>query len=119
MDLRTYVDGNRPTGPSELECWKATQWISGKLAWLGVQDAAQKRRIPSQEPGPWAGSVVHTSNDTVCNLLSQHKWDRRKSILRWVESELDEPDGKIDFKRLESERGFLIYALRGNPCLKP
>lgn len=32
---------------------------------------------------------------------------------------MDGPDGKIEFKRLESERGFLIYALRGYPALKP
>jgi hypothetical protein len=55
----------------------------------------------------------------VCTLLPQDKWNRAKTILQWVESELESPDGKIDFKRLESERGFLIYALRGYPALKP
>jgi hypothetical protein len=63
--------------------------------------------------------VVHTSNDSVCTRLLQDKWDQSKNILQWVESKLDNPDGKIEFKRLESERGFLIYALRGYPCLKP
>ena len=118
-DVLTYVDDNRPTGPTESECWKAAQRISGTLAWLGIQDAARKRRLASREPGPWAGSVVHISEQAVCTLLPQDKWDRAKTILQWVESELDSPDGKIEFKRLESERGFLIYALRGYPALKP
>ena len=52
-------------------------------------------------------------------LLSQDKWDRAKKILDWVWSVIRAGEGKIDFKRLESDRGFLIYALRGYPWMKP
>jgi hypothetical protein len=72
-DVLTYVHDNRPTGPTESECWMAAQRISGTLAWLRIQDAARKRRLPSREPGPWAGSVVHTSEQVVCTLLPQDK----------------------------------------------
>lgn len=80
-DVLTYVHDNRPTGPTESECWMAAQRISGTLAWLRIQDAARKRRLPSRKPGPWAGSVVHTSEQVVCTLLPQDKWDRAKTIL--------------------------------------
>jgi hypothetical protein len=42
-------------------------------------------------------------------LFSEDKWDWAKNILLWVESKLDEPDGEIEFKRLEPEGAFLIY----------
>jgi len=43
-DLFIYINDLRPTGPTELETWSALQQTSSVLAWLGLQDAARKRR---------------------------------------------------------------------------
>jgi hypothetical protein len=43
-DVHCYVDDVRVTGPSEQECWPASQPVSSVLASLGIQDAMRKRR---------------------------------------------------------------------------
>ena len=65
----------------EWETWWAAQQVLSKLAWLGIQDTAQKHQPPSQESGAWAGSVAHTSNGWLVVLTSQEKWDKTKRIL--------------------------------------
>ena len=77
-DLFSYIDDYRPTGPNKRECWKACHQIGSRLTWFGIQDAARKRREPSQEPGAWAGTIIHTSNNSLTVLVSQSKWDKTK-----------------------------------------
>ena len=50
-DIHIYVDDIRTTASSERECWKASQRVSSVLAYLGIQDAARKRREPGQGGG--------------------------------------------------------------------
>jgi hypothetical protein len=88
-------------------------------AYLGLQDAARKRTTPSQTPGPWAGSVVHTQDELVA-LVSQKKWDKTKAMI----SELKEmlrarEDELLPHKRLEQIRGFLIYVSRTYDWMPP
>ena len=64
-DVFIYVDDLRTVGPTRDECWQASRTVASVLNWLGLQDAARKRRPPSQEPGAWAGSIVHSSGDQV------------------------------------------------------
>ena len=40
-DAHCYVDDVRATGPSEKDCWRASQRISSVLASLGIQDASR------------------------------------------------------------------------------
>jgi hypothetical protein len=113
-DLFVYVDDLRPTGPT----WKAAQRVSSVLAFLGLQDAARKRRPSSLEPGAWAGSVVYTSDGRVVVLVSKEKWEKTQAIVKrlneWAAS--GEP---VNRKQLESDRGFLIYVARTYPAMKP
>jgi hypothetical protein len=51
-DLVIYIDDCRETANSLKEAWLASSWVAKTLAWLGLQDAARKRRAPSQGPGP-------------------------------------------------------------------
>ena len=108
-ELYLYVDDGRPTGFSPRQCWLAARRFCSMCSYLGIQDASRKRTSPSQTPGPWAGSVVHT-DDKLVALVSQKKWDKMKSMI----SELDQllrarEDKKVPHKRLEQIRGFAIY----------
>lgn len=117
-DLFIYVDDLRPTGPSEPECWAAARKAAAVCNFLGIQDAARKRREPSQEPGAWAGSILHTSNGSVVVLLSNEKWGKLKDILLWLHDAI-RLDSGIPYKLLESKLGFLIYASRTYPMMTP
>ena len=117
-DLFIYIDDLRPTGPTEDETWRASQRTSSVLAWLGLQDAARKRRPPEQEGGAWSGSITHTSNGKVTVLVSQEKWEKTQEIITYLADTLKE-GGVFLHKTLESHRGFLIYIMRTYPAMKP
>jgi hypothetical protein len=91
-DLLSYVDDERTTGPTEAECWNASQWVSSKSAYSGIQDAARKRRPPSQEPGAWAGAVVHTSNGEVSQLVTHERWLAMQVIVQEMLDKLEQQD---------------------------
>jgi hypothetical protein len=56
-DVKTFVDDLRRTGYNfENSCQVAGQ-IGARFQYLGIQEAARKRRPPSQEPGAWTGAV--------------------------------------------------------------
>ncbi len=118
-DVFIYVDDLRTSGPTETECWEVSRRVASCLNWLGLQDAARKRRPPSQEPGAWSGSIVHSSSDQVEVLVSQERWDKAKSILSWIRAQMTEFDNTIDFKILESHRGYLVYISRTYPSICP
>jgi hypothetical protein len=92
-DVHCYVNDLRTTGPSEQECWAASQRVSSVLASLGLQDAARKRRLPALNAGAWKGSVVTTSNNSVNVLATREKWVKLKAILEWLSIELENPAG--------------------------
>jgi hypothetical protein len=127
-DLLIFVDDARPTGPTEEECWKATQRFASMCNHFGIQDAPRKRRPPSLDAGAWAGSVVHTDGGEVGVRVSQSKWDKTRAIIRRLVSELEAfyvleelgeaPEG-INRKHLESDRGFLNYVTQAYPALVP
>ena len=45
-----YVDDVRTSGDSEEQCVKASRRMSSICNYLGIQDAARKRRFPSRRP---------------------------------------------------------------------
>jgi hypothetical protein len=57
-DLVIYIDDVRVVSDSNDEAWKASSRVAKTCSWLGLQDAARKRREPSTEPGAWAGTVM-------------------------------------------------------------
>jgi len=117
-DLFTYVDDIRPTGPTEREAWRAQQRVSSQLALKGLQDAPRKRRRPDQEPGPWAGSVAHSTGGEVSVLVTQARWDKTKAIVGEIAEKVSSGQ-PLEHKRLESQRGFLIYIMRTYPAMRP
>eukprot|EP00536_Pseudo-nitzschia_multiseries_P004835 jgi/Psemu1/10996/gm1.10996_g len=61
-EITWYVDGVRIMAPTEDLAWKCSSKMAKGLCWLGLQDAACKQRIPSQELGTCAGATVSTNN---------------------------------------------------------
>jgi len=123
-DLVTYVDDQRVSAPTELESWRASRRVASINNYLGLQDAARKRRGPSQEPGAWSGSVVRTTNGNVSVLVSQEKWEKGQ---RYVATLREMWDGGMDLdgrrrgerKTLETIRGFLQYLTKTYPSVTP
>ncbi|KAL7525365.1 hypothetical protein ACHAXR_000975, partial [Thalassiosira sp. AJA248-18] len=80
---------------------------------------SRKRTGPSLDPGPWAGTVVHT-RDNVIATITKLKWEKTQALLKEIGDML--LDDMIHHKRLEQIRGFLIYVARTykwvNPYLK-
>jgi hypothetical protein len=118
-DYVTYVDDTRTCGGSLQDARWASRVVASRLKWLGIQDAARKWRDPSQDPGPWAGSVVHISTNGAISLtVTQERWEKMKRIILWIEEEMKGSD-TIEFKTLERHRGFLIYVGRTYPVVIP
>jgi hypothetical protein len=92
--------------------------VASLANYLGLQDTARRRRDPSRNPGPWAGSIVCTGGGLVEVSVSQERWDKAKRIIFWIRDAMRESD-TIDYKPLESYRGFLIYISRTYPAITP
>lgn len=119
-DLFMYVDDGRVTAPNKLECKLATRQAASRLNFLGIQEAARKRRWGSRKPGAWAGSVVTTDAESVNVLVSQEKWDKTRNYVRDILDELkSSKSGLMIHKPLEKKRGFLIYVTRTYPSMVP
>lgn len=117
-DLFIYIDDLRVTCPSSTECWLGAHQVCCRLTWLGLQDAPRKRSEVSTTPRAWAGTIVHTDNQTVSVLISQKKWQKAKKWIDWLEACLS-VGNKLNHKELERCRGFLIYVSRTYRSMKP
>ena len=111
--LAIYVDDERCQCSSEEKAWQSAHQISTRECYLGIQDAARKRRPPSQSAGAWAGSIIRTNNQEVGILVSEERWSKTRSIIRkWVDEIRKNPASDLCVKDLLSDRGFLIYVTR-------
>ncbi len=52
-------------------------------------------------------------------LKSQEKWDRMKAICKHWRGILGRGDTDLDFKRLCSHQGFMVYVTQAYPGMKP
>jgi hypothetical protein len=131
-DCLVYVDDLRPTGPSEEKCWRAMRRVGCQINQHVFQDAAKKRHPVAQDGGPWAGTVVHTTNDRVSVMVTDKRWIKTQKIFRRLVDEVvslrkgsEREDGSpissqgVDHKALESDRGFLIYVSQTYPSMVP
>lgn len=134
-DLHVYIDDVRITGADEETAWRASSRVAKCCSWLGLQDAARKRRQPSQTPGAWAGSVI-SSTPALTKSVTQERWEKTQTRIRWIAKELsletetgmEVPDtdfkgprkeGTIPHKQLERYRGFLVYVAQTFEALVP
>ena len=63
--LAIFVDDERIHHSTEEGAWKAARQVATRESYLGIQDAARKRRPPSQNAGAWAGSILRTNGEEV------------------------------------------------------
>jgi len=129
-----YVNDLRVTAPPAELAWKASSKIGKVCSFLGLQDAARKRREPSQSPGAWAGSVMESiSGRPVFKLVSKERWRKTQQIINWFATQIsldvkdvysdlmisgelksaekEHESGRLDRQKAESFRGFLVYVL--------
>jgi hypothetical protein len=117
-DMFVYVDDVRSSASTALGAWQASQRVSSVLAFLGLQDAARKRRDPGMETGAWTGSIVWTSGDKIIVKTTQEKWDKARRHIVWMVENQKNVEG-MDGKTLQSIRGFLVYIARTYPSMVP
>ena len=110
-DVFAYMDDKRPVGSGEEECWRAARRAASQCNFLGIQDAARKRKAPSQTPGPWAGTITRTANGVV-GSVPQSKWAKLRVIVREDLAALRRCREQMDREPLESNRGFLNHIQR-------
>jgi hypothetical protein len=60
-DVCIYVDDGQSTGKDEETAWRASSKFAKAASFMGLQDAARKRMAPSQDPEPWFGAKVSTT----------------------------------------------------------
>lgn len=117
--LATYVDDERIHAETKLRAWEAAHQLSTRESYLGIQDAARKRRAPSQNAGAWAGSIVRTNNEEVGILVSEERWLKTRRLVRhWLDKVRKSPEN-LKVKDLLSDRGFLIYICRTYKAFTP
>ena len=114
-ELFVYINDLRITSPTEGELWQGAMEVATCLNALGLQHAAQKLQELLQTPGAWAGTLIHT-REGVELLISQERWEKTKLILSNIQEQTEE-NGTLDFKSLESWRGYLIYVSRMYPSM--
>ena len=111
--LAIFVDDERVHHSTQEGAWKAARQVASRECYLGIQDAARKRRPPSQNAGAWAGSILRTNGIAVGKTVSLERWLKTKSIIgHWRDKLLKHPNEKLNTERLRSDRGFLNYIAR-------
>ena len=118
--LAIYVDDERIHASSCDKAHQCARQVASRESYLGIQDAARKRRPPSQQAGAWAGSIIRTNNVEVGVLVSDDRWLKTKTIItKWYTVLQDFPDKELDTQSLLSDRVFLIYITRTYDVLTP
>ena len=117
-----FVDDQRLSGASKERIKEGGHHMSTREAFLGLQDALRKIRHfrGTTDPGAWAGVVVFIDKVLgVVVLILQEKWDWLKAICEYWLEVLKRGETALDYKKLLSDRGFLVYAMQAYPSLKP
>ena len=112
-----YVDDGHIIAHSELVWWQAAKRFCSIFNSLGIQDASRKRTEYSLTPGPWAGTVEHTSNKEVAITVTHNKWEKTRSLVQ--EMEILMREDRVPHKWLECIRGLLLYVARNFKWMAP
>jgi hypothetical protein len=116
--LAIYVDDERIHHSTEEGAWLAARQVATRESYLGIQDAARKRRPPSQNAGAWAGSILRTNQNEVGRSVSQERWTKARSIIcKWKDKVTKDPNVLLEVKELMSDRGYLNYIARTYPTI--
>ena len=117
-DVFLYVDDARTVGHNFEACWRATRRYASMCNWLGIQDAARKRTMPSMTPGPWAGTMVDCATG-LDGTVTQAKWTKGRDQVQEIAVMIQANPAAMPRERLEQIRGFLVYLCRTYPDMVP
>lgn len=140
-ELHQFIDDLRTTGKDAETVWLASSTIGKELAHKGLQDAARKRRPPSQTPGAWAGASVRSTTDGVFKSVTEDRWRKAQVRIREIGYQIglwddtstllldrDELENRyqgrpssqhILHKESLSHRGFLVYVANTFKAIVP
>jgi len=106
-DIKAYVDDLRAIGWSLEHAWKIARQIASRLQYLGIQDAARKRRIDN---GPWAGCIYLSSESKIQKTVTKEKWTKGKEYIDDLNNLIHVKKlSTLNFKYLEKIRGYLCH----------
>lgn len=116
--IPAFVDNLCPIGTSEEHCFRVLHQTASCFGYLGIQNAFQRTRPPSQTPGAWARVIAVANGKGVSVSTSQEKWDKAKRFLeaitlKWQQS------SSLEHKPLEEKRGFFMHLQRVYPTIAP
>ncbi len=115
-DILSFVDDERVGGLDEDLTWQASHKLASTQSYLGMQDATKKARLCSQQPGAWAGAIVHVLPDLgVCVLTSVEKWLKLKGILSKWWGRLRDQRAEKDIQLEQKITWMKLYQL---PCMQ-
>jgi hypothetical protein len=120
-DILTFVDDLRAAGYDQENAWRVARQITSRLQYLGIQDAARKRRPSSKSGGAWAGTIFLIALEAIFKTVSQEKWDKGRAIIFALAEECKDRSNPPNFchKDLERKRGFLIHLAMTFPTIIP
>ena len=116
-EILIYVDDGRVVGSTYELCWEATRRATSVLNYLGIQDAARKRRFPSQTPGLWSGNLMN-SEDEPKQGVSQERWDELRGYLSYL-MKLKKVEKAIPRKEFQKIIGKFCHASQKYDYIKP
>jgi hypothetical protein len=117
-DLVAYCDDGRTFAPEEGLAIQATRQVTSGLQALGNQEAARKRRKPSQRAGAWAGGIAYTDQRITRKFVSTQKWRRAKEFVEWLGVCLNGEE-VMTRARFRSGKGFLLYIAQTYDSMQP
>jgi hypothetical protein len=74
-----YVDDVCIIAVTRELAWQCSSRMAKGLCFLGLQDAARKKREPSLRPGAWASATFMTDRETVCKEVTKERWVKLQS----------------------------------------
>jgi hypothetical protein len=116
-----FVDNQWVTEEGVERIVEAGHALSSRESYLGLQNALRKIRYHegTRQPGAWARACVVVEEEIgVAVLVSQEKWDKMKEICgHWLRI-LRSGSTALDYKQLQSNRGFMVYVTQAYPLFK-
>ena len=118
--LYIYVDIERIHAVSERKAWAAAHQVAMRKDYLGIQDAARKRRPPYQIEGAWIGSIVRNNDKDIGIMVSKDIWaNMKKIVLRFQAQVLENLEVDLCTNFIMSYRGTLGYGTQTYDHLTP
>lgn len=117
VEIVIFVDDARISAPNESLAWLAGSKVAKVASNWGLQIALRKVRPPSARSGSWARVRVMTTSEQVYVCVSDELWAKTREAIDWI-AQASGVSNSLEFKKLESIRGFLVYVSQAYPAMQ-